>query len=262
MSILIQELKANTKSMLLWSCAIILLISLCVVKTVPMIQDSPDMLNDFLSAMPPVLKGLFGTSDLSSIRSIFILVFSYVQVLISLHAAILGANILTKEERDHTFEFLYVKGKTRNQIITSKLQAAFIIFILLDIVFSLTSLITVWMISSDPISDILMPLSISLCFTQVIFFSISIALSQSGIALRKVMMVCGNVTMGCYMLSFVIDLSESLSFLSFLTPFQYFKANDILESGFQIVYLLLSLIIILISLYFTYYKHTRKDLSV
>ena len=43
----------------------------------------------------------------------------------TVHAAMLGADIISKEERDKTAEFLFVKPISRNKIIISKLLGSF-----------------------------------------------------------------------------------------------------------------------------------------
>ena len=52
----------------------------------------------------------------------------------TIHAAMLGATIIAKEERDKTAEFLFVKPVSRSKIISFKLLVALVNIVILTIV--------------------------------------------------------------------------------------------------------------------------------
>ena len=61
----------------------------------------------------------------------------------TIHAAMLGATIIAKEERDKTSEFLFAKPVLRSTIITAKLLAAFVNIVVFNLI-TFISLIRLW----------------------------------------------------------------------------------------------------------------------
>ncbi|MFA5881807.1 MAG: ABC transporter permease subunit, partial [Eubacteriales bacterium] len=81
------------------------------------------------------------------------MLFLYLVVMATIHAAMLGANIIAKEERDKTAEFLLAKPVSRNEIITVKLGAGLTNILIFNAVTLLSSLVIVGHYSgSEPVT--------------------------------------------------------------------------------------------------------------
>ena len=78
-------------------------------------------INDLLKTMPTSIKALFGFAsfDMSTMSGYLALLFIYVELVAAIHASLLGAGIIAKEESDKTTEYLMVKPVSRTAIITS-----------------------------------------------------------------------------------------------------------------------------------------------
>ncbi|MFL6561849.1 MAG: ABC transporter permease subunit [Bacillus sp. (in: firmicutes)] len=59
------------------------------------------------------------------ISGYYSLLYIYLLLMATIHATMLGASIIAKEERGKKAEFLFVKPVSRNGIITAKLLVAF-----------------------------------------------------------------------------------------------------------------------------------------
>ena len=61
----------------------------------------------------------FSDLDLSKVSGYYGMLFIYLLLMATIHAAMLGATIIAKEERDKTSEFLFVKPVSRSKVITT-----------------------------------------------------------------------------------------------------------------------------------------------
>ena len=65
------------------------------------------------------------------------------------------------------------------------------------------------------------------------------------------------------MLSIVIDLNENIEVLKYLTPFKYFEAENVMYGGgLDIVYVLISVVVIAVLAFVTYVFFNKRDLNV
>jgi ABC-2 type transport system permease protein len=92
--------------------------------------------SDIFNQLPLGLQAVFGVGqlDFSKASGFYGMIFPYLLLMAAIHASMLGAVILSKEERDRTSEFLFVKPATRTQVVTSKLLAALSCVVLLNLV--------------------------------------------------------------------------------------------------------------------------------
>ena len=135
MNIVMRELKATRKSLLLWSVGILALIVGGMSKYGGL-ENSGQSMNDLLTSIPKSLQAILGigTLDISTAIGYFAILYSYLLLMMSIHASMLGANIISKEERDKTVEFLLAKPVSRRKIMISKWMAAFINICILNMV--------------------------------------------------------------------------------------------------------------------------------
>ncbi|MDH8676502.1 ABC transporter, partial [Fusibacter bizertensis] len=75
--------------------------------------------------------------------------------------------------------------------------------------------------------------------------------------------ISASLLMVLYFFNIIIALSQKLDFLKYLTPFKYFEASTLLKNGaFELKYLILSLIIVIVSIIGTYTVYPRRDLRI
>ncbi|MFZ7101740.1 MAG: ABC transporter permease subunit [Peptococcaceae bacterium] len=134
MNVFLRELKANLKSLIIWSSGVCLLVVGGMGKYAGLSASGQSM-NDLLAQMPESLKAVWGLGsfDLATVGGYYGVLFVYLAVMAAIHAAMLGAIIISKEERDKTAEFLFVKPISRSKIITAKLGAALVNILLFNL---------------------------------------------------------------------------------------------------------------------------------
>lgn len=265
MNVFIREMKANSKSLIVWSIAICLMVASGMGKYAGL-SASGQTLNDLLAQMPKSLQAILGmgTFDLSSVRGYFGLLFIYLLVMATIHATMLGATIISKEERDKTADFLLVKPIPRNIIITAKLLASLVNILIINFVTFVASVYMVQKFSKgqDIVADIVM-LMVGLFISQLIFLFIGTAIAAISKNPKTAPSVSTGILLVTFILSIAIDINSRIESLKYFTPFKYFDAKILLvEGGFNSVFLMLSTIIISLLLCATYFFYWKRDLRV
>jgi len=102
MNIFVRELKANFRSLIIWSVIVILLVVEALTEFSAFVGN-PDMLA-VLDSMPQALLDAFTMQafNLTTITGFFGVMFTYLALILSIAAAMWGSDIISKEERDKT----------------------------------------------------------------------------------------------------------------------------------------------------------------
>jgi len=102
MNIFLRELRANLKSLLIWSFIVILFTVVGYSKFTAFYQN-PDLLK-VLDAYPPdVINAMeLGAFNLTTVTGFFGVMVAYYGLILSIAAAMWGSDIISKETRDKT----------------------------------------------------------------------------------------------------------------------------------------------------------------
>ena len=265
MNIFIREMKAHRKSLIIWCIGIILMIISQMSKYGASSSGGLSM-KDIMLKMPKSLQAITGSGsfDLSKVSGYYGMIFIYLALIASIHASMLGADIISKEERDKTSEFLFVKPVSRSKIVTAKLLAAFTTIFILNIVTLISSIAIAGKYSKgEPVTSFIANLMIGMFVLQLIFMLLGTGIA----AISKNPKSASSMAMGILLITFVlynaIDLNSNLEVLKYLTPFKYFDAKNLISSvGFEPVFMILSILIIAVLLCATYLFYRKRDLNV
>ncbi len=265
MNIFKREMRANLKSLIVWSLSMVMLIGAGMGKFSSTSGASAEM-TELISSLPNSLKAMFGFGnfDLSKAIGFYAILYLYIIVMGAIHAAMLGAGIISKEERDKTTEFLIVKPIKRHTIITNKMLAAFVNVIILNVItFSVSyKMVSMFTLDASLFGQIGM-MMFGLFMIQLIFLTIGAAFAAINRNSKKAPVLATSTILIAYFLNMAVQLSGNLSFLKYFTPFQYFTADSILNEGtISIGYVVLSIIIMVGMLTVTYSRYEKRDLMV
>lgn len=265
MNIFLKEIKSHRKSLLFWSIGIFLMVVSGMFKY-ESLSSSGQPMNEMLAGMPKSMLAVLGIGefDISTASGYYGLLFIYLLLMATIHAVMLGATIIAKEERDKTTEFLFVKPVSRNRIITAKLLAAFSNILILNLVTSVSSLALVRKYSNGEVvtGDIAITMA-GMFILQLLFMVIGTSLAAFKKKSKTAASLATGVLLLTYVISVAIDLNENIEGLKYLTPFKYFEAKNVMYGGgFELVFVLLSgaLIATLTVATFVFYK--KRDLNV
>lgn len=265
MNIFIREMKAHRKSLIAWSIGMLFMIIAGMGKY-SAYTGSGQSITDLMAKVPKTLKAIlgFGNFDVTKASGFYGMLFLYLLIMVTIHASMLGANIISKEERDKTTEFLMVKPASRTRIITSKLLAALANILILNIVTLVFSIAIVSKYSNgEAIAGGILITMIGMFILQLLFLFIGTGIAAISKNPKISASVATTVLMVTFILSILIDMNSKLEGLKFITPFKYFSAESMMYGGgLEPVFVILSFVLIALLVYVTYVFYKKRDLKV
>jgi len=264
MNIFVRELKSNARSLIIWGVIVILFVMVGVSKF-SAYADNPEMLA-VLDAMPAAMLSAFNLKafNLTTVTGFLGILFTYYALLLSIAAAMWGSDIISKEERDKTVEFSLTLPVARSRLVTAKALAALANCIGLLLITWVVSLVTTARYQPDSeFYSFLRLCMLALFIMQLIFLSIGLLLGCAMKQYKRASSVAVSLLLGTYFLSIITGLDQNLGFLKYFSPFKYFDPVTMLhESRLDLIFVILSLIIILVSLAGAYLTYAKRDLYI
>lgn len=266
MNIFIREMKAHRKSLIIWCVAMVFTVISGMAKFATF-SSSGQSFNEIFSQMPQSLRALLGLStfDLSKVSGYYGVLFVYILLMATIHSSMLGANIISKEERDKTAEFLMTKPVSRNKIVTAKLGAALINIVIFNLVTLVSSIVVASNYNSkgEPINHYIIMIMTGMFIVQILFLSLGTVIAAKSKSSKLPATISTLIIVATYLLSVIIDINSKLEGLKFLTPFKYFNSYDLMYgNGFSIGFLLLATVLITGFSTLTYVFYMKRDLSI
>lgn len=264
MRIFLREVRANLKSLLIWSVVMTLLIVIAVAKFAGF-ADNPEMLQ-VLDAMPKAVLDAMDMQafNLTTLNGFYGLMFLYFALMGAVAAAMWGSTLISKEERDRTVEFSLVLPVSRSQVITAKALAALAHCAAFVLITWGVSLVAVRSYQPDQaFYDFLRLQMLAMFLIELIFLAVGLLLGCAMKHYKRSGSAAVSIILGAYMLSVLSGMDERLDFLKWLTPFRYYDAGDLYRSGsLEGGYLLLSGLIVLVCVAGAYWAYNRRDLYI
>lgn len=177
----------------------------------------------------------------------------------ALYAAMMASNLLCKEEKDRTAEFLLTHPVTRTQVVAGKLTAMLLQTVILNLAAFLLAVGSVAAIGQEIPWKELWLLHLSCFLVQVelegICFGISAFLRRNGMGIGMGITIC------MYFLNIVANLSKEAKFLKYLTPFGFAEGADVVSDGkLNAVYITIGMCFTAIGICAAFWKYRRKDI--
>lgn len=265
MNVYLREMKANRKSLIFWSIGILLMIASGMGKF-SAIGSSDMSVNSIMATLPKSIRAIFGVGDfdLSKASGFYGLLFLYLVLMAGIHAGLLGANIIAKEEREKTTEFLYVKPASRFYIVSAKLLAALTNLVIFNLITLILSIVVVSKYSKgESVNKDIVLLMIAMFIIQLMFVSIGACFAAVGHNPKRSGSYVMGILMFMYLISVIVDLNDKFEMLKYFTVFKYFDASKIMRSGgLNLGFTLISLVITGVCGYFTYSRFKERDLGI
>lgn len=221
-----RELRQNLKGFII-NTLICTALSLYLVALIPsMGADLQEMLD---MKLPKQLQLAFGMSgvNMQNPMSAYSIMFGYLYLTFGIYAATIFGRIVSKEYAEKTAEFLYSLPATRMQIIVSKLGVAMGYLTVSVLVTFVATLIGFATLIKDPVR--LAPLLwmtvaewLGAMFLGALAFLLSAYYVKSRMAV--------GIVLGAYLLQVVLSLNQNLDALKVISPFDWFKGNQIVSS--------------------------------
>lgn len=230
MTLIKHELRQGRISFLIWTASVGFLLAVCVF-LFPEMEGQMEDVGDVFSSMGS-FSDAFGMDRLNFGTLLGFYAIECGNVLGlggAFFAALCGAGILSKEEKDRTAEFLLTHPVSRARIVTEKLVSVYAQIIAMNLVIYGISLGSIAAIGeSVPWKELnLLHLAYFLLQAELagICFGISafVRRGSAGIGL--------GIAAGMYFLNLVANIAQAAEFLKYVTPFGYAEGADIIEKG-------------------------------
>ena len=260
MNLIKREWQSYAKATFFWSIGILALMMISFYK-MQGLSALPGGVEAFLETMPSFLQLFFKNSlDMNTAIGIYGFIHLYMVIALSLHAALLGANIFKKEERDKTFEFLYMKGMKRSKILILKICAAFLILVVLDIV-CVIGVYLASMMATIPLSFVeLFPYIGALFLAQLLFFSLALLISLLPILHHKAQAISCSVILCMFFMTMYVKIGGQQVWLDTCSIFHYTDVDYIATHPFVDISSILIFLLALVGLFVSIYMHEHHDL--
>lgn len=265
MNIFLREMKANRKSLILWCAGMFFMIIASMGKYSTFVA-SGQSISLLMADIPQSIKAIlgFGDFDLTKASGFYGLMYIYLVIMTTIHASMLGAGIISKEERDKTAEFLMVKPVSRSKVVTSKLFAALVNVLVLNLVTTGLSIIILNQFSNgESITSEIQILMLGMFILQLIFLFIGTGIAAAsrnpwipGSAATTILLVT-------FIISIIVDINSNLAFLKYFSPFKYFDAKNMMKDGaLDPFYVILSFVIIAVLILITFSAYKKRDMKI
>ena len=252
-----RELKYNFKSFLIWTI-ITLVIFLVVFLVYPSITNSDNikMMDEMMKLFPEEMLKAFNMDIASMDTEGYI----FVLLITGCYGAILGTNILLKEENDKTIEYLNSLPIKRNNIVISKTIVGLIYIILLITLLGIFNYIGL-SLSGDFDKKQYLLLSLTPLFPTILTYFICLFLSTFTHKSKKMLGISLGFVLISYILQTISTIAESVEFLKYFSVFTLADTRNIItETSLNPVMILITIVLSLIFFVLTIYKYNKKEL--
>jgi Putative exporter of polyketide antibiotics len=261
MTIFLHELKRSRLSILIWSAVIASMLAISIF-VYPLLQQSMEELNQALMSMGDFASA-FGVGELGFTDYVGYFSLECGEVLGiggAIFAALCAISMLSKEENDHTAEFLLTHPVSRTKIAAEKLLAVYAQITLLNAVCWIITLVCTLLIGQHPSFKTMALILISLYLLQLEIASLSFGISAflkgrgTGIGIGLALLF--------YFLNLIANITEGTKFLRWFTPFAYTNGSWIAEhQTLEYRYLIIGVLLSAAALIAGFLKYRKKDIA-
>lgn len=264
------EFKRNLKSLIYWSlgtCATIVVF----MSLFPSMKDMgmQELVGSKLEALPPALLEIFNFSsitDFSKINDYMGYTFQYIAMAFGIYGVTLGVNSIIQEESEGTIEFLYSKPVSRSKILWSKILSIAITFFAFSIIVGLVTVLISLAVKPEDLETMTLVMDIKGMFIGMallgyIFMAVGIVISTALKKGKAATSIGVASFFGTYILGIMGKLKEEFDFMLYLSPFDWFIPSNILKDGFELKYIIIAFVIIIVSLLAASFVYRRKDFN-
>lgn len=259
-----RELKSNWKPFLYWTLGLTVLVLAGFAKFLGFDASSGVDVSALMAQFPKVFLAMFGMAglDIQSLGGYYAVLENFVLLCTAIFAIQLGANAVSRESIDKTYEFIFTKPRTRNSILMAKIIAAVLFltsFSLLNFLFSHLALPLYKLENTIATPIFLFTLA---NFTIGLFFlSLSILLSTLFTRAEDGMKAGNFAFLVFYLLSIIFDMIDNPERIQIINPLRYFTPVKLLHHEFSLIFFVIAIAASLLALQVAFSAFRKRDLT-
>lgn len=219
------ELTRNRNKAIAWTTVVSSMV-LLYSAFIPTIIKSGDAIAAVIEAYPKAMLRAFNIEDVAMIVKPlgFHVTESGTMILIlgGIFAVSLGANLLLKEERDQTAEFLLAQPLSRRQVWLSKTAASMVYVVGFNAVITAVSIAAISGFSPDPIDvGALLSYNTYVLLLTVLLASVGLLLSAAVRRGRSMNGVAVAIALGGFFVDSISKIAEAAQAIGYLSPYRF-----------------------------------------
>lgn len=265
MNVYWRELKSQRWSFLWWSLGVALLLVASWAKYATLSAPGADVLA-LLDALPKSVQVIFGLSgfDLGTARGYFGVIYYFTALLLAVHAVLASTDMIAKEEREKTSEFLLVRPVSRARVLTGKLLAGLTTVVALNLVtWALSFALLVQYGGPNAGGDYVALSMLGLFAIQLCFFALGALVAGVNPRPKWSASIAATVLLVTYLATVLTELTDRLDFLRYFSPFSFFDAHQILATNsLDWGFVGLGAGVVTVSLLIGFIAYARRDLAI
>lgn len=230
MTIFKHELRQGRKSFIIWTAAIMFLLAVCVF-LYPEMKAEMDSINELFSSMGS-FTAAFGMDKLNVGTLIGFYSVECGSILGlggAFFAALCAVDLLCKEERMQTSEFLLTHPLSRVKIMTGKFLSVICRIFEMNIAIFLIVLVSIAAIGeSIPLTELIL---IHVAYLLLTLEIAGICFGVSAFIRRGSIGIGLGISAILYILNLISNIAEPAEFLRYITPFAYCEGSQIISDG-------------------------------
>ncbi len=265
MNILKFEIRKNLKGNLMWGFYIVAF-TIFYMMFYPMMGQDQTLFDELMSGFPQEFLDAFGFSaelPIGSILGYYALTYSFVLIVVGIHASILGFGLLSLEERELTADFLFTRPVKRQTIFLAKIGSMLVSVLIVYVITGLGFVLSILLFNGgNPYSlTNVFILQSALIFFQLIMVGLGMSISMLLKKIRNLLSLGIGLALSLYFIESIASMIHS-DLLAFITPYSYFTADYILIEGtYDWPKFLLGIVIIAITFSSSYFLYIRRNIA-
>ena len=222
-----------------------------------------EMLDEMMKMFPEDLLKAFNM-DISSINTAFGWFktegFVFILLITGIYSAILGSNILLKEENDKTIEYLHSVPVTRFKIAFCKTICGLLYIITMIVIIGMFNYIGL-NLSGDFDKKTYIFLSITPLFSSIVIFSLCLFISTFTHKTKKTLGLSLGIVFISYFFNIISEISDSTEIFKYFSVFTLADIrNVILTVSINSAMIIISIVISFMFIIFTFIHYNKKEL--
>jgi len=262
MNVFFRELKAYQKSTFIWIASLCTLVVVFLLMF-PAFTKDVEATRAIMANLPLAVRNALDISlqNFFTVYGFFAYLLTFASLAGAVQAMNIGVGIISKEDSGKTVDFLLTKPISRIKVVTNKILAAVFILLLTNLIFILVALSTAAMVSVSSFdAGLLLLIALTLLFVQLFFLAFGILLSVLIPKIKSTISVSLPVVFGFFvigMLGAVIGNDN----VRYICPFKFYDSNYIIDhSAYDIKFLIIEAVFILLAITASYVIYLRKDI--
>jgi ABC-2 type transport system permease protein len=262
-SIVRHELKTGFKPFVFWTLGLAFLVMAGMYKFMEISAAGGADINALFAQFPRIILAMLGmaNADIQTLAGYYAVIGTYVLIITAIFAIHLGANAVSREMIDKTYEFVFTKPCRRAYILGSKIGGGLIYLFLFCSLILIFSFAAVSAYDLGEISSTIFLYGLNAFLVGLVVFSLAAALSALFDRTELGMKISNGLFILVYILSVFFDLAETPGLIKPFTPLRYFEARDLINGQLDFGYLALALVLSLLFTVVAFVLFQRKDLK-